>query len=202
MMQDILVIAKVKEDLKLEETIKWATWRILLMIEIFYYFYCIIIIVMVVIHYQLPCKILPLEESGKSILDLLFYFFLQLHANLQLSQNKKFNWNGRWLGHLPYVNTLQKKLCLLEVSYKGQLSWSNSLSNTQKENFNVPKKSHFLWLIHLYFSKEIPLKLELRETSYRLTVHPIMLTFSRKSEINSVKKYLHFKSYADKPENF
>lgn len=71
-----------------------------------------------------------------------------------------------------------------------------------KRELSVPKKSHFLWLIHLYFSKEIPFKIGAQETSYRLTVHPIMLTFSRKSEINSVKKYLHFKSYADKPENF
>lgn len=58
---DILVeFAKVKEDLKWEETdYKMGNLRILLMIEIFYYFYCIIIIIMVVIYYQLPCKVLP-----------------------------------------------------------------------------------------------------------------------------------------------
>ena len=76
-MEKILIIAKVKEDLKLEETdSKMGNLEDPFGDRNFLYFYCMVIIIMVVIYSQLPCKTLPLEESGISILDLTVLFFL------------------------------------------------------------------------------------------------------------------------------
>lgn len=75
MMKDILVIAKVKEDLKLEETdYKMGNLADPLMIEIFYYFYCIIIIIMVVIYYQYLARYYHWRNLAKSIRSPVLFF--------------------------------------------------------------------------------------------------------------------------------
>ena len=37
------------------------------------------------------CKMLPLEETSWRVHKISLYYFLQLHVNLQLAQNKKLN---------------------------------------------------------------------------------------------------------------